>query len=116
MRILFFTFLLLTSKLVIAQKPIDVQHYKFEIELSDLSDVIVGKATIKAKFLQPSSTITFDLVSMNEEKGMKVFQVKEDGQSLVFVHKNNELEIRLKKNASANDVRSFEIEYMGVPE
>jgi aminopeptidase N len=116
MRILFFVCLLFTATIVFAQRPIDVQHYKFEIELSDLSDVIVGKATIQAKFLQPSSTIIFDLISMKEEKGMKVFQVKEEGQPLIFIHKNNELEIRLKKHATANESRSFEIAYMGVPE
>jgi aminopeptidase N len=98
------------------QRPIDVQHYKYEIELSDLSDVITGKATIRIKFLQPASLFTLDLVSLKEEKGMKVFQVKENGESLVFVHRANELEIRLNKSAGANEMRSFEISYMGIPE
>jgi aminopeptidase N len=111
--ILFFT---ACSTLLFAQRPIDVQHYNFQVELSDLSDVITGHANIKVRFLQPSSVIQFDLVSMKDEKGMKVFQVKENGQSLVFVHKENVLEIRLKANASAGDVRSFDIEYMGIPE
>jgi aminopeptidase N len=116
MRIFFVFFATLFSINLLAQRPIDVQHYNYQVELSDLSDAITGKANIKVKFLEPSSVIRFDLVSMKEEKGMKVFQVKENGQPLVFVHKDNELEIRLKQNAVAGQIRSFEIEYMGIPE
>ncbi|MBA2746661.1 MAG: M1 family peptidase, partial [Flavisolibacter sp.] len=101
---------------VCAQRPIDVQHYQYEISLSDLSDVIVGKATIKIKFLAPASTVLLDLVGMKEEKGMKVFQVKEDGKSVKFVHRQDRLEIRPDASAMANQLRTYEIDYMGVPE
>jgi aminopeptidase N len=115
MRLLLTFVLILSLDAVLAQRPIDVQHYQYDLELSDLSDVIVGKATIKIKFLKPSSVAEFDLVSLKEETGMKVFQVKETGESLPFVHRNDVLEIRLKKPATANETRVYEIDYMGQP-
>jgi aminopeptidase N len=98
-----------------AQEPVDVQHYKYEIELSDNSDAINGKAFITVKFLTDASTISFDLASGEEEKGMYVFGVKEGVQKLTSVHHNDVVTINLLKPAKKDEVRTFEIDYMGTP-
>jgi aminopeptidase N len=98
-----------------AQHPIDVQHYRFEIEVSDESDAISGKATIKVKFLEDASQVKFDLVSPEDEKGMRVFQVKQEDKTLRFNQSNDILSINLSKPAKKGEEQSFEINYMGVP-
>ncbi len=94
---------------------IDVQHYKYEIELSDNSDAINGKAFITVKFLTETSTVNFDLTSGEDEKGMYVFDVKEKGQKLTSTHRNNVITVYLNKPAQKDEVRMFEITYMGTP-
>lgn len=106
-------FFLLFSVLAYAQQPIDVQHYKFEIEIGDQSDVINGKAIITTKFLDASTQVIFNLASVEDDKGMQTFAVLEDGRPLPFIHRNNEL--RIITNANKGDVKTFEIQYMGNP-
>ncbi len=48
-----------------SQSNIDVQHYKFEIELSDKSDTISCVATIDIKFLSASDSVSLDLPGRN---------------------------------------------------
>jgi aminopeptidase N len=102
---------------VSAQRNIDVQHYKYELELSDLSDAITGKAVIRVSFLAPASQFVLDLASVEEDKGMQAFMVLEVGNAkpLMFVHRNDQLVINLNKPAAAKETRSFEIQYMGTP-
>lgn len=97
------------------QSAVDVQHYKFEIELSDLSDAITGKATITVKFLDNASEIKFDLASIDNDKGMYAFQVKEGSQVLNSNHINDVVTISLNKIAKKGEERTFEIDYMGTP-
>lgn len=94
---------------------IDVQHYKFEIELSDQSDAINGKALITVKFLEDAPIVKFDLISGEDEKGMYAFVVKEGTQSLTATHRNNVVIINLLKPAKKGEIRTFEINYMGTP-
>ncbi len=96
-------------------QDVDVQHYKYEISLSDQSDAINGRAFISVKFLTEAATVNFDLASGEDEKGMYVFDVKEKGQKLTFIHKDNVLAIYLGKPAKKDEVRTFEISYMGTP-
>jgi aminopeptidase N len=107
-------FLILLSFYATAQ-TIDVQHYKYEVELSDQSDAINGKAFITVKFLADAPAVRFDLVSGEDEKGMYVFQVKEDGQLLSSTHRNNIVTINLNRPAKKGETRTFGISYMGTP-
>lgn len=112
----FILFVLFTISITaFAQHPIDVQHYRFEIELTDQSDAITGKAIIKVKFLEDATELKFDLVSPQDEKGMRVFQVKEKDLLLSHVQSNDIVSINLSTPAKKGDVRSFEINYMGIP-
>jgi aminopeptidase N len=94
---------------------IDVQHYKYEIELNDQADAIVGKATITIKFTADASQVQLDLVSLEEEKGMMAYNVTEGGQRLQSSHKEDVLLFQLTKPAKAGESRTFEISYMGTP-
>lgn len=113
-RLACFLLLFFISSFVRAQ-DIDVQHYKFEIELSNQSDVINGKATITVKFLNNASQIKFDLASVENDKGMYAFQVKEKNRILTSHHVNNVLAIDLSSIAKKDEVHTFEINYMGTP-
>ncbi|MEJ7912269.1 MAG: M1 family metallopeptidase [Chitinophagaceae bacterium] len=95
---------------------IDVQHYKYDIELTDASDAITGKATIRVTFLAGSSQLLLQLASLDGEKGMLAYAVTEGGKKLQVAHRNNELLIYLSQAAKTGEVRSFEISYMGVPD
>jgi aminopeptidase N len=106
---------LLFSLTATAQLPIDVQHYRFEIEVSDALNSITGKATIKVKFSQDASDVKFDLVSQKDEKGMKVLDVKQDDKALKFSQANDILTINLATPAKKGQERSFVISYTGVP-
>ncbi|MFL5742197.1 MAG: M1 family metallopeptidase [Flavisolibacter sp.] len=94
---------------------VDVIHYRFEIELSDQSDAITGKATITVKFLAPASEIKFDLASLHEEKGMIAFQVTEAGKELKTNQADDVLSIQLLQSARTGEERSFVVNYMGTP-
>jgi len=54
---------------LIGEAQIDVQHYRYEIELNDQSDGIAGKALITIKFLSDASQVKLDLVSLEEGFG-----------------------------------------------
>ena len=107
----FFSFLLFAFPIIsYAQHPIDVQHYRFEIELSDQSDLINGKATITVKLLEDASQVKFDLVSPEDEKGMRVFQVKEKDKLLTYVQSNDIVHINLANPGKKGEIRTFEID------
>lgn len=117
MRKLFFvlTLALLCRGIAYTQSNIDVQHYRFEVELFDGSDAINGKATVQVKFLEGAASLQLDLIGPEDEKGMRVFSVKENGQMQEVRQASEQLSIVLKKPALKGEVRSFVIEYIGTP-
>ncbi|HEX6179942.1 MAG TPA: M1 family aminopeptidase [Chitinophagaceae bacterium] len=98
-------------------RTIDVQHYRFELTLSDTTDVIKGRAFITVKFLQPAADVHFDLQSIDAQgRGMLGHLVKEQGRALSSAQGNNRISFKLGSlPASKGDVRTFEILYEGVP-
>ena len=98
------------------QSNIDVLHYKFEIELSDGSDTLKGRAFVTLQFTQTSNKFWLDLVSPDGKgKGMVAYKVREGDQVLSSTHSNDSLIIWLKKPAQKNEARTFEILYQGIP-
>ncbi len=58
---------------VSAQRNIDVLHYKYEIELSDKSDTVWGRAEITVNAIKETEVFYFDLVyGLKRAKGMLV--------------------------------------------
>lgn len=111
-----------------AQRPdaaIDVLDYRFELELSDDSDEIAGRATIGFRALRPTAEATFDLDDPNAG-GMTVSVVElaesggtakppEASQSLSFRQADDLLHVRLAREAAPGERRRVEILYRGVP-
>src|SRR5690349_15014013 len=99
-----------------AQQAIDVEHYRFELQLSDQTDAITGKAQLTIRFREDMAALQLDLVSVKDEKGMYAFMVREGQQVLPSRHVNDKILITLTRPAKKGELRSFEIQYMGTPE
>jgi aminopeptidase N len=112
------TFLLLSSLLFAmamqAQlRPIDVQHYRFELGLSDSTDLITGVATIKFKPNKRLDTVSVDLADTARRKGMEVLQVLADGKPANWVRRNNKLHVIWAMPGFVE--KELVVRYQGVP-
>ncbi len=98
---------------------IDVLHYKFELALSDDTDQISGKTSIRIFFKKDGlDKIRLDFVNQTEalqNKGMIIDSVYALGQKVSYTHTNNELWISLSKPSSANTEIQLIIAYHGIP-
>ena len=98
-------------------QSIDVQHYRFEIELNDRSDTITGTATLRVRV--PAATASFDLNLVQETKtgrGMQVLSVT--GQNMKKYEtlvKENRIRVHLDVVRSSETIGEFIIRYRGVP-
>ena len=98
---------------------IDIIHYAFELRLSDSTDEIIGKATIRVLFKKTDILqVRLDLVNKTEQragKGMAVESVTYNNMNVGFIHKNDELLIQLGGPAEKDKIGQIVIEYKGVP-
>jgi aminopeptidase N len=109
-----FLFLLIGLSINIHAQDIDVQHYKFKIELSNQSDAINGEAIVKVKFLKQANQLQLDLAGLEDEKGMIVFDVTEQGKKLTATQANDKLTVS-GLSINKGDTKTFTIKYMGSP-
>jgi aminopeptidase N len=99
---------------------VDVQHYRFELELSDNTDEIKCTATVQVLLKKNGiAMVKLDLTGPDQGTGMKVEKVL-NGQAtaesaLNYKHSGNELLIYLDKPSQENEVVSLVISYRGVP-
>jgi aminopeptidase N len=115
-RKLFLLTILFQTHSSFSQSNIDVLHYKFEIELSDMSDTIKGRAFITLQFSETANKFWLNLTSPNGKgKGMIAYPVKENSEPVTSVHGNDSLIIMLKKPVQKGEIRTFEIMYQGIP-
>jgi aminopeptidase N len=119
---LFLLFLLISFK-VIAKDPypknenIDVKHYRFQLELNDSTDVIMGEATATILFKKSISSFDLDLYGINAGgKGMKVKSINANGENISFTHQNDKITLKLNEQPKANEQIVFVIQYSGIPE
>lgn len=97
-------------------QAIDIERYKFHVELSDQSELIKGKALVTLRSLSSIQDLVLDLGSQNDGvHGMQVAQVKLSGTSLQFEHSNDRLLIRLPRMTVSNALLELEISYQGIP-
>jgi aminopeptidase N len=112
---------------------VDIQHYRFELELFDGERRIDGQATIEvAVRSEQTDALAFDLISQaptaadsNDVSGMAVESVRvrigtTDPVSVAFVHEGDRLHVPLPEAASPDDRRAgqritVEIDYAGTP-
>lgn len=107
---LFFTFE------VFAQSNIDVLHYRYEIELSDKTDSIYGKAAITVKFLADTKEVLFDLHNPQENgKGIFANTVEENNFPLEFINYQNKISFKLFGIKKEGDTATFLIKFSGIP-
>lgn len=99
----------------VAQKSIDVQHYKFAIALNDDNDTIYGKATITVKFMEEADQLTLDLTSVKDGKGMLVTSLTENDIETERYQQAEKLVIKLARKTKLGEVSSFIISYKGIP-
>ncbi len=107
------------------QPDIDILHYGFRLTLTDTSDVITGRATLRVLFRTAGvEEFTLDLIGRDgsrnragEETGMVVESVLiEEGETaLDFRHGANRLAIRLAEPSEAGENRIYAITYRGIP-
>ncbi|WP_207512322.1 M1 family metallopeptidase [Longitalea luteola] len=102
----------------VAQRPgsvIDVQHYEFSVALSDTSDLIKGSAAIDILISEDTKTITLDLISKDNKKGMTVLQVTENGKPLGFSHINDLISIQFDTTVKKGARKNIAVTYEGIP-
>ena len=100
-------------------KNIDIQHYKFELSLSDSADIIYGTAQITILFKKAGmQNFRLDLINKTAErkdKGMVIDAINVDKTPVVYTHQNDEVIISLPKSSTANETIVFTITYHGIP-
>jgi len=97
---------------------LDVLHYRFELTLSDDSNMIRGRATLTVQLLRDGmSEMALDLIGHDGggNTGMEVVAVTRDGQPVSFTHADNRLLVSFSTASTAGERRSFVIAYRGVP-
>lgn len=94
--------------------PIDVQQYKFHIQLNDENDEIKGQAEIKINLANTDAQFSLDLINKGSDgKGMTVLSVKENNQLLKFKQDSNKVWISPKSKSTG--AHTFIISYEGIP-
>lgn len=120
LRILFYALFINCS--LQAQQPFtpahpDVQHYEFQIAVSDSSDRIEGTATIQCLIVTPGNQLTFDLTGPRRNgHGMLVKSVNGGSEPLEFKQENDRLSIYFKKPLRKEEKTSIRIAYEGIPD
>ena len=96
---------------------IDVEHYRFELTLSDDTDEIVGRATVSIRFRANGVVaVPLDLTSVDGSgRGMRVSSVTRSGAALDYTHENDLLTIRLADPGRAGHRIDLTVEYRGTP-
>ena len=100
------------------QNNIDVLHYKFSINLSDTSDTIFGRATVKFKALEDLKSIKLDFIKYKQGKGMAIlgiFEGERDDNRLTMSDKDDHVIINLANTLAKNSEKQITIIYWGVP-
>ncbi len=101
------------------RQPIDVQHYRFAITLSDSTDRIDGEATIRLTITKPDiAQVWLDLASMTparQGRGMRVSAISRDGHALVFRHDADRLTITLDRPVQTGSSIELVVQYAGIP-
>lgn len=104
----------LLCTLQLTAQTIDVQHYKFNLELSDASDTIEGSAQVQLKLLQPAKQFSLQLKNVTAGKGMHVANVN-GSYVQSFEHSGDRILIQLHAIPHPDSVYTYHIQYRGVP-
>ncbi len=99
---------------------IDVEHYRFELVLSDDRDAIDMQARVDVRILDANvNELALDLVKRSSERdgrGMEVASVTRDGEALLYYHDDDVLRIDVPAADAADGRLSVTLRYSGVPD
>jgi aminopeptidase N len=97
------------------RNTIDVQHYRFEIDLNDTTDILYGTAEVEILFMADIPEFNLDLVHVSENGlGMHIDGIEEDGKEVRFTHTGDQVSIALSGTPEGATKR-YLIRYHGVP-
>lgn len=118
-KLIAFIVLLTISLCTVGQRNIDVLHYKYEIEVTDRNDSIIGLSTINFTTKEALTIFSLDLI-MNEKtgKGMSVSRVEFNNPNLStpkFKQEADKLIITASTPANKGEPVSVFIYYKGIP-
>ena len=102
-----------------ARQPLDVEHYRFALTLTDSIDRIAGEATVRVRLLQLNITsVWLDLANINaarQGRGMTVSAVTRNGIPLRFTHADDHLTMTLDKPSTMGETIELVVRYAGIP-
>ena len=94
---------------------IDVQHYKFDIKLSDVTDEIEAKAEVTIEFKKAVNSFNLDLIKKQADgKGMVINSISENGETVDYKHEGQALTININPT-KVGEKRTYNISYKGIP-
>lgn len=98
---------------------LSIQHYRFELTLTDKSDELVGHAFITILIKKDSvNQLRLDLLNQTQERkgrGMQVDSVQMGGTRVSFHHQNDILLVDFPKFPAMGSVLVIEVSYHGIP-
>ncbi|GAB2701720.1 M1 family metallopeptidase [Mucilaginibacter koreensis] len=101
------------SQAQVPNSAINVQHYKFALQLNDASNNIQGQAAVTVQFIKPAQSFSLNLVKRSQTgKGMLVSSVKEAGKIVKFKQDSDALTIYTPVQSGQH---TYTINYNGIP-
>lgn len=101
------------------RQPLDVEHYRFALTLSDATDRLEGDATVRARLLAAGLTrVALDLATPSTARpgaGMTVSEVMLNGASARFTHDADRLVVTLPAPSTNGQRLDIRIRYAGLP-
>ncbi|MDA1305947.1 MAG: M1 family aminopeptidase [Acidobacteria bacterium] len=101
------------------RQPLDVEHYRFALTLSDATDQIAGEATVRVRMLAAGvPAVTLDLGGATpgrSGRGMTVERVTVDGAPATYTHSADRLTITLPAPSRDRQRVELGIRYVGIP-
>ena len=98
---------------------IDIQHYTFNLTLSDSTNEISGEAAVEVKFLSNGlKDFNLDLIgkqSASSETGMTVHSITVNGLKILFQQQYDKIKIHLLNPSIKDETRIYNISYSGIP-
>ena len=96
-------------------ESIDIQSYRFEINLNDTSDIFRAQANIGVQFKKELDYFSLDLSERDDKgTGMVVDEISMDGESVKYVHVDDGIKITVR-SAKKGEIRNYQINYHGIP-
>lgn len=96
------------------RQPLDVEHYRFALILTDQDDRIEGEAMVRVRFTSAGQGSFFlDLASASDGRGMTVSRVTSGSTALPFTHARDRLTITLPAPSASGQVVEVQVAYAG---